>query len=197
MKTLSISIRRSLAFGIVAALLALFGWAPTAIAAPAPEPSAEERAEALYKKGVVLYKAERYRDAVAAFESAYMLTRAPRLLYNLGQARRKIGHTQEAIDAYEEYLRRENNIEPQRRELVEGYLRELRAALPPKPEPPKPAALALEKPAPSESAKTPLYKKWWLWTIVGGVALTAVVVGVTVGTRDTQPQLVNYYDPMF
>ena len=26
-----------------------------------------------------------------------------------------------------------------------------------------------------------MYKKWWLWTIVGGVVVAGVVVGVTVG----------------
>jgi hypothetical protein len=40
--------------------------------------------------------------------------------------------------------------------------------------------------APVEEHRTPVYKKWWLWTIVGGVVVAAVVVGVAVGVA-TQP----------
>jgi hypothetical protein len=33
----------------------------------------------------------------------------------------------------------------------------------------------------NDRATTPVYKKWWLWTLVGGVVVAGVVVGVTVG----------------
>jgi hypothetical protein len=29
--------------------------------------------------------------------------------------------------------------------------------------------------------KTPVYKKWWLWTAVGGVVVVGVAVGLGVG----------------
>ena len=32
--------------------------------------------------------------------------------------------------------------------------------------------------------ETPVYKKWWLWTAVGGAIVVAVVIGATVGTSD-------------
>jgi tetratricopeptide (TPR) repeat protein len=35
--------------------------------------------------------------------------------------------------------------------------------------------------APANDAKQPIYKKWWLWTIVGGVVVVGVAVGVGVG----------------
>jgi len=37
------------------------------------------------------------------------------------------------------------------------------------------------EPVAEKTEKTPVYKKWWLWTIVGGVVVAGVVVGVTVG----------------
>jgi len=39
------------------------------------------------------------------------------------------------------------------------------------------------------SEKKPLYKKWWLWTIVGGVVVVGLGVGLGVGLsqRDTPP----------
>lgn len=35
--------------------------------------------------------------------------------------------------------------------------------------------------------RRPLYKKWWLWTIVGGVVVAGVVVGVAVGVTQKGP----------
>ena len=31
----------------------------------------------------------------------------------------------------------------------------------------------------------PVYKKWWFWTIVGGVAVASVATSVAFATRDT------------
>jgi tetratricopeptide (TPR) repeat protein len=36
-------------------------------------------------------------------------------------------------------------------------------------------------PAPAEQRRTPIYKKWWLWTAVAGVVVVGVAVGVGVG----------------
>ncbi len=72
-------------------------------------------------------------------------------------------------------------------------------APPPKPEPkpapvavvkpePKPAPVLVASPAPSTSrfSSTPIYKKWWLWTIVGVVVVGgAVGAGVAVGVSRT------------
>ncbi len=52
-------------------------------------------------------------------------------------------------------------------------------AEPTEPSQPKLAA-STDKPATSDGAKTPIYKKWWLWTIVGAVVVVGVGVGVGV-----------------
>ena len=36
---------------------------------------------------------------------------------------------------------------------------------------------------------TPLYKKWWLWTAVGGGVLAIVVIGVAAGVAGRNPGL--------
>jgi hypothetical protein len=38
--------------------------------------------------------------------------------------------------------------------------------------------LTAPAPAPEESTSTPVYKKWWFWTIIGAVVVGGVVVGV-------------------
>ena len=47
---------------------------------------------------------------------------------------------------------------------------------------------AAEKPAPK---KTPAYKKWWVWTIVGGVAAAGVGVGLGLGLTSGGAQHLN------
>jgi tetratricopeptide (TPR) repeat protein len=164
--------------------------------APKVDPKSEANAEELYRRGVAQYKAEQYADAVVSFEAAYRISQAPRLLYNLGTAHRKLGHLQDAIDFFDEYLKREPAIEAQRRAAVEGYLIELRAEQNAKNAanaPPPPAPIPPEAPQ-----KQPLVAKWWFWTAIGGAAvLTGLGIGLAVGLRPRQTQLSNYYDPTF
>ena len=200
MKRSSISTSRAL----LAALLLCCGPLAASVAAQGTpvkpgakgESKLDANAEELYRKGVAQYKAEQYADAVVSFEAVYRITQAPRLLYNLGSAHRKLGHLQDAIDFFDEYLKREPTIEPERRSAVEGYLVELReqqrarsAALNPLPSP---------LPPPPQPEKQPLVRKWWFWTAIGGaVVLTGLGIGLGVGLRPRQTVLSNYYDPTF
>jgi hypothetical protein len=72
------------------------------------------------------------------------------------------------------------------------------AAPPPQGEAPPPVVLTpppatssapaapLATAAPARAERTPVYKKWWLWTIVGGVVAGGVAAGVAVAlTRPT------------
>ncbi len=54
------------------------------------------------------------------------------------------------------------------------------AATPPPAVTPPPAASAPEAPPAAAETPTPLYKKWWLWTIVGAVVVAGVGAGVGV-----------------
>ena len=59
-------------------------------------------------------------------------------------------------------------------------------APPPAVAPPPAAVLVAPSPAPAvkdQPMPTPIYKRWWLWTAVGGAAAAAVVTGVAIGTQ--------------
>ncbi len=45
---------------------------------------------------------------------------------------------------------------------------------------------AVTQPCPNSTAQTPVYKKWWLWTIVG-VVVAGGAVGLGVGLTQRQP----------
>ena len=145
-------------------------------------------ARAHYARGTKLYDLGRYLDAAKEYEATYELKDDPVILFNIGQAYR-LGHAYpDAIRAYKSYLRRVP--EAPQRAAIEGYIAEMQAAIdreqPKQPivttPPPAPVVTAPASAAtPSDRTATPVYKKWWLWTIVGGVVVAGVVVGVTVG----------------
>lgn len=59
------------------------------------------------------------------------------------------------------------------------------------PQPATAAATTTQKPAASADKPTPLYKKWWLWTIVGGVVVVGVAVGVGAGVAASSSSAVS------
>jgi tetratricopeptide (TPR) repeat protein len=56
------------------------------------------------KRAALLYQAGRYGDAVAELEAEYALEPNPAVLFNIGQAYRYWGRSEEAIRAYRHYL---------------------------------------------------------------------------------------------
>ena len=160
-------------------------------------------AKAHYARGTKLYDLGRYAEAAKEYEATYELKDDPALLFNIGQAYR-LGHQYpEAIRAYKSFLRRVP--ESPQRTTIEGHLKTMqdeldrqaaeeaakKAATTPTPTQPQPqptASTPTTEPtgATTTSTDKPIYKKWWLWTIVGGVVVVGVVVGVTVGVVETK-----------
>lgn len=58
----------------------------------------------LVATGVDHYKSGRYDAAIATFESAYELRQAPELLYNIARSHEKLGHVEQAIEAYRNFV---------------------------------------------------------------------------------------------
>lgn len=193
-----------------------------------------------YESALRLYDGGQFEGAIKEFQAAYALKQLPRLLLNIGQAHRKLGHARDALGFYEFYLRVEPNPKPEIKAELTTYITQTRALLdaaermraeqggtepapstmlPPLPPPAdanaKPAATPAgtqgttaaaatppaaatgsgadvrltAAPAPAgaaavsdSSARRPIYKKWWFWTIIG-VGTAAAATGIALGVR--------------
>lgn len=160
----------------------------------------KDAAKAAYRRGTQHYNLNEIPQALDAFKEAYRAFEEPSFLFNIGQCQRRLGQNEEAIQSFRSYLRNVSN--PPNRDEVERLLEKLneqvkleKAEREQKAQAALEAARAVERQKQAEAAeraaatqnavvaaaptpqKTPVYKKWWLWTIVGGV----VVVGVGVG----------------
>ena len=170
---------------IVAALVAC-------VAAPARADDAADAREH-FQKGRTLYDVGKFDDAAREFEAPYQIKPDPVLLFNLAQAYRFAGKSQPALIAYRSYLR--NLPEARNRAQVEASIAELQRIVdeqqhaqksPPvetlTPGQPVAPPVVIATPEPRAlPAKTPLYKRWWVWTAVGAVAATGLAVGLGVG----------------
>jgi tetratricopeptide (TPR) repeat protein len=127
-----------------------------------------EEASAIYRIGVRSYDLGEYAAALEAFKRSYLLSEAPELLFNIGQCHRKLGHDREALDFYKRYLQLSGPSAD--RESTLSYI----AAIEGRPK-----------------RRPPVYKRWWLWTLVGVVlagGVTAAVIATTpsnAATHDT------------
>jgi tetratricopeptide (TPR) repeat protein len=141
----------------------------------------EEVARALkhYTEARALYDSGAIAEAMAAFQAAYAVRPDPAFLFDIGQCQRRLGRREEALASYRAFLRERPNSE--KRDVVERLIASLErnpqllAAPSPPPSPP-PSSGTVEK-----SARPALYRRWWLWTAVGGTALAGLAIGLGVG----------------
>jgi tetratricopeptide (TPR) repeat protein len=182
--------------------------------------AAEAEARRHFDDGSKAYALGEFSRAINEYRAAYNAKPDPAMLYNIAQAYRLAGEVPQALFFYRSYLR-QNPKAPNHKD-VGKRIRELEQRMPP-PEPPPPAAqppaaqppaaphpatppAAPPQPAQVEAraplpalslhvaaAKTPVYKKWWLWTVVG-VAAAGVAVGVGLGVQSPLPPSSHFGD---
>ncbi|HNN94394.1 MAG TPA: tetratricopeptide repeat protein [Pseudomonadota bacterium] len=152
-------------------------------------------------------QAGQFGEARRLYEAAYALRPAPILLYNLGRVMHKAGRPADAAGYYERYLAAGAEGSEINRRKTEQYLEQARreagiavpasqSALPgttqQNPGSQPAAAIPTARPEKNAASNTdrpqPLYKKWWLWTVVG-VAAVGIGVGIGVGLAARRPDL--------
>lgn len=134
-----------------------------------------------YAKARDLSNSGKLIEAIKEYEAAYVAVQTPFLLYNIGRLHHRLGNLGPAAANYHRYLSGGIDEDPEQLARAKEYLRQTETAPPPTSPPapaidPKPVGVPI---VPSKSK--PIYKKWWFWTALGGVALAAVAVGVGVG----------------
>lgn len=85
-------------------LALVLAFAPCAARAQHRADPRERQARALFEQGEAAYEEGRYDEAIAAFEQAYGLSARPLLLYNIANAKERLGLLSEALENLRNYL---------------------------------------------------------------------------------------------
>jgi len=122
-----------------------------------------------------------FEQAATEYTRAFQEDPRPAFLFNLAQCHKRLPgreHLERAIFYYKSFL--QNDPTSKLREHVEGELarleRQLRALAP----------LALKDTRPSPK-RTPIYKRWWFWTLIGAAVAGATAGTVVAATRSDGP----------
>lgn len=131
-----------------------------------------------------LSKSGKLAAAIDEYTAAYAEVQIPVFLYNIGRLHQRLGNQEQAAAHYRRYIAAAMDDDPAQIARAQDYLKQVEAPPPPPSPPPQPTAAAPPPPSPAPTPaveKTPIYKKWWFWTIAGAVvAGTAVGVGLGV-----------------
>jgi tetratricopeptide (TPR) repeat protein len=180
----------------------------TSLSTANADPARLREARAHYEQAVAYYNLDEYAPALAEFREAYRIKPDPSFLFNIAQCHRRLGQNDAALDYYRKYLR--NLPDAPNRADVERMVAELHAketAPPPDPTPapvatptpapvpppqleappPAPEAALVATPTPPPPQPSPIYKRWWFWTGVGVIVVSAVVIGVVASSKSPQP----------
>lgn len=80
----------------------------------------------LSEQALLLYRDQRYYDAWRTLKQAYAMSQEPRLLVNLGRCLDKLGQVQEALAAYQQFLKDDALKDAAEQQQVQRYIDELK-----------------------------------------------------------------------
>jgi len=156
-------------------MMALAPVCPRADGAPTEAGRAEGRR--LFEDGRRRYDLHEFDTALAEFKRAYVVTDEPALLHDIALCLQQLGRNVEAADFFRTFLRRSPQLGPKDRAEIQEIIRELegqRREL-------ASSDAALANAAPRAHDTKPVYRRWWLWTAVGGGVVLAVGLGLGLG----------------
>jgi tetratricopeptide (TPR) repeat protein len=92
--------------GVVLAVLLVASGEPAEAPAalPAPEQGSISGGEALFRRGVAAYDARNYQEAITLFNAAYSVSKAPEILFDIGQAYRAMGDCRRALESFDAFV---------------------------------------------------------------------------------------------
>jgi tetratricopeptide (TPR) repeat protein len=172
---------------------------PARSAPPAPPDAAtpaDVEVEEHVAQGHRLYLLGRSQDAIAEYRRAYELRADPQFLFQIAEAYRQLGATEQALFYYERYLAGapagpDRDIAERRVGEIEG----LRAAPPPVPA----AGLTSAAGTTAVAAKhpTPIWRRWWVWTAIGVVLAAGATAAALAGRSETSTPSTDLGDKKF
>lgn len=200
----------------IAALCVLLSGSP-AIA----QDRSRAKAKAAFERAEKLYRTGEFEAALESYREAYQELPAPAFLFNIGQCHRNLGQLEQAIFSFEQYLK--DAPKAGDRERVKLLIRDLNAELEKQREnsrtepqedeaktatiapAPAPPVLSARPPVPPQQIASapmierdepsPIYGRWWFWTLIGAAAVTAGAVAIaSSGPKDPAPGSLHTFD---
>jgi hypothetical protein len=174
--------------------VALLGLGKGAGAQKPVNPEVKAQGRQLYDQGLTDYNLGHYTKALGAFENGYRIWHDPSFLFNIAQCERAMNQYEDAERSYRAYLRESENLSEAQRDRIQRLIQEMekaiqaeRAKQPPTGTQPPPGVVQQPAPANSvvasaqrEPVKPHPDRRKWLWpTVVGGVVVVGVAVGLT------------------
>lgn len=139
-----------------------------------------------FRRGLELYQAERYDEAIAAFEHANTAKPRPAFDYNIARCHDRLGHWQEALTHYERYLASPDAAHDPEADATRARVAELRARLaaatPATPATPAAPPVAAPAPAPALAPLPPPHEASHGRAMKIAGAVTAAVGGAALVT---------------
>ena len=159
----------------------LLAWT-SAYAASAGE---KEQARATAQQAELHSNLGEFKEALEAYKEAYRHTRAPSLLFNIGQCNWKLGDDHDALHSYRAYLRTMPN--PPNRTMVEARIAELEAKLKAaEGAGPKPGIAAIPEKAAAAGPQSPTTTSLVPLTVVPPPVPEAPAAGLFTGSSPTE-----------
>ncbi|HEX6837357.1 MAG TPA: hypothetical protein VF334_12335, partial [Polyangia bacterium] len=151
-------------------------------AAPRAPVTHPPSAQAAAAEGATAFAAADYERALAAYQRAYLDDiDEPQYLLRLAECSRALQRTGEALRFYRLFLH-ERPDAPERASVEASIAALAHPPPPPLTAPPPAVSVQAERPVAAAPAR-PIWRRWWLWTAIGGAAALGVGLGVGLGTR--------------
>ena len=132
-------------------------------------------------RGANAYSQKQFTQALVMFQRAYRENPQPALLFNIAECERQLGSFEMAAKSYRDYLAQAPDApNHEEAEKLAAQMDDAATAAQTKPVAPVVTAPTLTA-TPDVPEPTPIYKKWWAWTAVGGVVVLGLAVGIGVG----------------